>query len=388
MATALETRSGVAEVMDEVRDLLPEVRSRGGEVESARRVPRDLLDRLKSAGAFGVVLPRSHGGAEGTLPEGMRFFEELSRHDASVGWITLIGGATWLDLAGLPPSTFDAMYRPGSVTVVAGVFNPTGSAVPVSGGYQVNGRWSFASGCEDADWIYGNCIDTSSGEPELRAAVLRPDEVEIEDTWRVVGLCGTGSHHFNAHDVVVPAERTLRVLADPPCVESPFSNIPLVAALALLMAAVPIGVAQAALDDIIELATDKVPLLSASSLAGNALFEYELADADASLRAAACTALPGSRQGMADGGGGRRVHTCAESAASIGGGSRGHDRSLSSRHRLPLGRRQFALPRESATASAARRARGESALLAQAGHPDDLRCRTRRAVTRPHGVLN
>ncbi len=68
------------------------------------------------------------------------------------------------------------------------MFNPTGTAVPVAGGYQVNGRWSFASGCEHADWIYGNCVDTSSGEPQLRIVVFRPDEVEIEDTWSVVGL--------------------------------------------------------------------------------------------------------------------------------------------------------------------------------------------------------
>ena len=123
----------------------------------------------------------------------MRVVEELSRADASVGWITLIGGGTWLDLAGLPRATFDAMYRPGDDTIVAGVFNPTGVAVPVDGGYRVNGRWSFASGCEHADWLYGNCVDTSSGEPQLRIAVFRPDEVEIEDTWSVSASAAPGA---------------------------------------------------------------------------------------------------------------------------------------------------------------------------------------------------
>jgi alkylation response protein AidB-like acyl-CoA dehydrogenase len=178
------------------------------------------------------------------------------------------------------------MYRPGVDTVVAGVFNPTGVAVPVADGYQVNGRWAFASGCEHADWLYGNCIDTSRDEPQLRIAVFHPDEVEIEDTWSVSGLCGTGSHHFNISDVVVPSERTLSVFTASPCVDSPVVRIPVPTSLAPLIASVPLGIARAALDDIIELATDKVPLLAPSPLATNPLFQYQLAAADAELRAA------------------------------------------------------------------------------------------------------
>jgi alkylation response protein AidB-like acyl-CoA dehydrogenase len=276
----------VADVLDAVRELAPEIRNRAAEVESARRVPQDLLDDLKRAGCFGLLLPTTHGGTGSDLAGAMRVFEELSRADASVAWITLIGGGGWLDLAGLPRSTFDDIYRPGQVTIVAGVFNPTGTAVPVAGGYQVNGRWSFASGCEHADWIYGNCIDTSSGEPHLRIAVFRPEDVEIEDTWSVVGLCGTGSHHFHARDVVVPADRTLNVFADPPAVDSPLTSIPVPATYAMLLASVPLGIAQAALDDVVDLATDKVPLLSPTPLAANPLFQYQLADADVKLRAA------------------------------------------------------------------------------------------------------
>ena len=231
MPIALDSPSRMADVLSDVRDLMPEIRTRAAEVESARRVPLDLLDRLKSTGCFGLLLPSTHGGTGGDLAGAMRVVEELSRADASVGWIVLVGASVWLDLAGLPRSTFDAIYRQGHATVVAGVFNPTGTAVPVAGGYQVNGRWSFASGCEHADWLYGNCIDTSSGEPQLRIAVFRPDEVEIEDTWSVVGLCGTGSHHISTRDVVVPEERTLRVFADPPSIDSALTCIPVPAAI-------------------------------------------------------------------------------------------------------------------------------------------------------------
>jgi alkylation response protein AidB-like acyl-CoA dehydrogenase len=286
MTIALDSPPQVADVVDHVRAMAPDIAARAAEIEAARRVPTDLLESLKAAGCFRLLLPASHGGAECELGVAMQVAEELSRADASVGWIVVLGSGIWLDLAGLPRTTFDAMYPPGGNTIAAGAFNPTGVAVPVDGGYLVNGRWSFASGCEHADWLYGNCVDTSSGEPQLRIAVFEPSEVEIEDTWTVSGLCGSGSHHFSVRDLIVPAERTYNVFADEHCVDTPLVHIPVPATFALAFASVPIGIAQGALDDVVALATDKVPLLSPGPLGTNPLFQHQLAEADVKLRAA------------------------------------------------------------------------------------------------------
>jgi indole-3-acetate monooxygenase len=281
-----DPRPQATDVLAAVRALAPEIAARAPGIEAARRVPPDLLAQLKDAGCFRLLLPPTHGGVGSDLLGALQVYEELSRADASVAWIVLIGGGAWLDLAGLPRETFDSIFRPGADTIVAGVFNPTGAAVPVDGGYRVNGRWAFASGCEHADWIYGNCVDTSGGEPALRIAVFRPGDVEIEDTWTVAGLCGTGSHDITAHDVVVPAERTVAVFADPPTVDAPLVALPVVATLALLLGAVPLGIARGALDDVADLAAAKVPLLASAPLAADPLFQYRLAEADVQLRAA------------------------------------------------------------------------------------------------------
>jgi alkylation response protein AidB-like acyl-CoA dehydrogenase len=124
------------------------------------------------------------------------------------------------------------------------------------------------------------------GVPQIRMVVLRPDEVTIEDTWTVSGLCGTGSHHFRVDDVVVPAERTCRPMADPPCVDEPIVRIPSPTLFSPMVAAVALGVAQGALDDILAVAAAKVPLLAGAPLAANPHFQYELATADTELRAA------------------------------------------------------------------------------------------------------
>jgi alkylation response protein AidB-like acyl-CoA dehydrogenase len=186
----------------------------------------------------------------------------------------------------LPRETFDEIYPPGADTVAAGVFSPAGTARPADGGYVVDGRWSFASGCEHADWFYGNCIDASGDQPTLRMAVLRRDEITIEDTWSVSGLRGTGSHDVIVSGALVPAARTYAVFADPPCLDSPLTRIPLPSAAPLLMGAVAAGTAQGALDDVISLAAGKTPLLAPTSLAANPRFQHVLGTADVQLRAA------------------------------------------------------------------------------------------------------
>jgi alkylation response protein AidB-like acyl-CoA dehydrogenase len=281
-----------AGVLDAVRELAPALAARAAEIEAARRVPPDLLAALAAAGCLRLLLPRSHGGGGADLPGAMRVFEALSRADGSVGWTVMIGASAWCDLAGLPRATFDALYAGGPDAVVGGAFAPTGSTVRVGGGYRVRGRWAFASGCEHCAWLYGNCVEAAEGAEaasdgqRLRTVVFSPAEVEIEDTWQVSGLRGTGSHHFAAHDVLVPAERTFLTLEAAPCVDEPVVRIPPPALFALEVASVAIGIAQGALDEILALATGKVPLLASAPLAANPLFQHQLAGADTELRAA------------------------------------------------------------------------------------------------------
>jgi alkylation response protein AidB-like acyl-CoA dehydrogenase len=84
----------------------------------------------------------------------------------------------------------------------------------------------------------------------------------------------------------VPVERTAGALHDPPNVDSPWTRIPIPASIALAMAPVPLGIARGALGDVVELTGSKVPLLGSSATAADPVFEHQLAEADAQLRAA------------------------------------------------------------------------------------------------------
>ena len=82
---------------------------------------------------------------------------------------------------------------------------PSGKAERVAGGWKVSGRWSFASGIHATGWMSAGV----AAEGAVRGVLLPTKELEILDTWHVVGLRGTGSTDFVARDIFVPEHRSI-----------------------------------------------------------------------------------------------------------------------------------------------------------------------------------
>jgi len=272
-------------VLDKIRAMAPAIAARGDEIEQGRRLPTDLVEKLSTAGCFRAMVPASHGGQGLTFAEQLLVIRELARADGSVGWTVMIGSSAPVVLGLLPRSSFDQIYAKGPDVILGGAFNPKGVATPVDGGYRVSGRWSFASGCQHCHWFVAHCMVDDGRMPPVRMMVLPPSDVEIADTWYVSGLCGTGSHDFVVDDDFVPDERSF-TLWDEPALDGPLWRIPELSLSSLMMANVAVGITEGALGEITTLASGKVPMLADSTLGANALFQHDLAEADARLRAA------------------------------------------------------------------------------------------------------
>lgn len=281
-----QTETNAPGVLERVQALVPEIAGRAGETEAARRLPAGLLDELRESGCFRVLLPPTHGGLGAPLATALDVYDAVAQGDASTAWCVAIGAGAWLDLTGLPRATFDELFdRPGRI--IAGTLSPGGTATETTQGYRIDGRWAFASGCVYADWIYG--VTRAADDPaELRTVLFSPDQVDVEDTWHAAGMRGTASHHFRANGVVVAAGRTFPTFGARPAVDVPITRIPLPSLYAVGFAAVALGAARGALDHVLALATDKVPLFDSRTLAANRHFQHQLAQADAALRAARC----------------------------------------------------------------------------------------------------
>jgi alkylation response protein AidB-like acyl-CoA dehydrogenase len=281
-------------LLADIRELAPEIAARAAEIEVGRRIPLDLVDTLKSIGVFRLFVPQRHGGLEVDLATGLEIIRALGRIDGSVGWAAMIGNGGALFAPSLPLETYERVYENGPNVVLAGSIQPAGTAERTAGGWRVNGRWPFASGCQHADWMAGFCIMTEGGKPRLgeagqpmiRGVMLPVREWQIEDTWHVVGLKGTGSHHIVLKDVVVPAEHFIDIENGVPCLPGPlYQAVPQL--LPLLHGAIATGIAEGALGDLLDLAdSGRQQLRATVPMRESEIFQFELGRVEAELRAA------------------------------------------------------------------------------------------------------
>ena len=81
-----------------------------------------------------------------------------------------------------------------------------GTAVKTEGGFLITARKVFSSGCPMGDMLMTSAVydDPQSGPTVLHFGVpLKAKGVAILDTWRVMGMRGTGSHDIELKDVFV-----------------------------------------------------------------------------------------------------------------------------------------------------------------------------------------
>ena len=153
------------QVLLRITALAPLVARRTHDIEQSRRLPAELVSALKSARIYGMLVPRRYGGIELDAPSAFQAVAALAKLDGSVGWNAMIGhlGSLMPFLVG--PALCEEIFQDGKDHVIAGSGQPVGTAERVPGGWRVTGSWPFASGCQNAEWIAGNCVMMEGGSP-------------------------------------------------------------------------------------------------------------------------------------------------------------------------------------------------------------------------------
>jgi len=249
------------QILANTRALAPEIAARAAEAAELRRLPRDLVDKLKAAGCFRVMFPKAWGGPEMPLPMQLQMIETLAHADTAVAWCVKIGSDSGLFAAWLKEPAARELYTDIDF-VTAGQAPPNGRATKVDGGYRVTGRWGFGSGCTHADVMIGGCIVDNApagpgGIPAVIHVLAPAAGWQIEDTWHATGLAGSGSHHYSAQDLFVPEGHVLDLFA-PSGRSEPLYRLPITASVSVPMAGTPLGLARRAIDELIALAGKKI----------------------------------------------------------------------------------------------------------------------------------
>ena len=280
--------------------LQPLLRELHDEIEREQRFPRALVEKMREAGLYRMVIPRSLGGYQADALTYLRAVELMAEGCGSVGWNLANNGIVQLVSLGLPDEGVHEFYAKGPDTPGAGTaVQGGGQAVPVEGGYRVTGRWSFGSGSPEASWMLGSFQILDDGKPRLspegkplywRGFFSRAEVEIVPGSWDVTGLRGTGSFDWTVHDVFLPERRTM-VHAGVP-LDNQWDrwpgvtySLPTQCWIGPHHSAVITGIARAGIDALIELAGGKTPRGRTGLLCDNPQVQDAVGRADAILNA-------------------------------------------------------------------------------------------------------
>ncbi|GLY97289.1 hypothetical protein [Actinoplanes sp. NBRC 103695] len=200
--------------------------------ETQRRPAAASLDAVRQAGGF--------SGYDGSIADLTHAIADLARGCPSTAWIVATSTTHKMLAEGLPePVRSKLLADPGAIA--AGNIMPIGRAVPAPGGVRISGLSANVSGAEDATWMSFGVLLEQPGDqpPQAMMAHIEAAQVTIQDTWRVAGMRGTGSHTVVFEDVLVSHDH----LGPPPDLQSAeFTKY------ALTVLATVVGSARGALD--------------------------------------------------------------------------------------------------------------------------------------------
>ena len=281
--------------------------------ESARlrTMAPPLVQTLADSGIFAMASPREVGGFDAHPATQVEVFETLARADVSTGWVAMIQAETaGMVGAHLPDGPgLDAVFN-GQFPRIAGTANPEGRLEEAGGEYRVEGRWSFASGIRHCSWVLANAIiPAQEGHPpRVLGCVLPTSEIEIEDSWHVMGLEGTGSCHYRTTGPLSVPKDFLTGFGGPrPHRGGAWHDLPTIVFLSPGHTGIALGAAQRALDLIAGQLAERVRFGAGSAIIDRGAFQRDYAEAVARLRAARAYALDTLDQAMAHREQGRQI---------------------------------------------------------------------------------
>ena len=247
-----------AELLDTARELGELAWSRRADTDRDRRLPDEVVERLRETGLMKLCRTAKWGGAEADPMTFLDVGREIARGSGSLGWIyTVLGFHEWYmafasdelqrDVWGDEPDAF-----------VCDSYAPVGQIERTADGYVLSGQWRFCSGIEWSSWIaVGGIAVAPDGEvPEHLMFFVPKSELAIHDDWNTLGLRGTASRAVTIEKAFIPDHRVFALgrlmnSATRPAAaeESPIFRMPLSTMQGLAILTPSVGIAQRAVEE-------------------------------------------------------------------------------------------------------------------------------------------
>jgi 3-hydroxy-9,10-secoandrosta-1,3,5(10)-triene-9,17-dione monooxygenase len=200
------------ELVQRARALAPKLRKRAVEAERERNIPLESVQEYIEAGLLRTIMPKRWGGYEHDHEVQFNIAIELGR--------STCGSSAWClnylsDHAGIlahfPDEAQHDVWDKNRDACIATSAAPTGKAEVASGGYRLNGQWSWSSGIRHSHWVMIGGLIQREGEhhPDMRLFLVPAADLKILDTWYCAGLRASGSNTVVLDNVFVPEHRSV-----------------------------------------------------------------------------------------------------------------------------------------------------------------------------------
>src|ERR1700677_2146863 len=160
------------------------LRAEAAACERERRVSDASIEALHRARLFDIVKPRRYGGFELGWDVFCEAVVGMARGCGFVGGHAPVAARFGTDF-------LDEMWGQNPRALMSSCRRGSGQLVPVTGGFLATGSGLFSSGCLNADWVIVEDMPVAGSTQTMTMVIPRRD-VTVLDTWRVLGLCGTG----------------------------------------------------------------------------------------------------------------------------------------------------------------------------------------------------
>lgn len=177
----------------------------------------DAYARLKAEGFFKALVPVELGGPGASFTDICHVIRRLGAACGSTALAFsmhthLVAVAAWRwRVQGAPTEGLLKRVAAENLILVSSGgsdwLKSAGAAVKVEGGFKITAKKIFSSGCLAGDLLSTSVVyeDPEAGATVLHFAVpLKAQGVTIADTWRTLGMRGTGSHDVELTEVFVP----------------------------------------------------------------------------------------------------------------------------------------------------------------------------------------
>jgi acyl-CoA dehydrogenase len=199
------------------RELGPRFAARAAGHDATDSFVADNYRDLRERRAFSAGVPAELGGGGASHADLCAMLRTMGQHCGSTALALAMhthqvatSAWRWQHEGGVMEALLRRVATEETVLVTSGGSDwlaGSGRAERVDGGYRITGRKVFASGCPSGDLFMTMAVhdDPEHGPTVLHFGIpLDAAGLQVKDTWRTLGMRGTGSHDIVLGGVFVP----------------------------------------------------------------------------------------------------------------------------------------------------------------------------------------